>query len=223
MIQVCALEKTFRGRKVLQMPKMQMKEGNIYSIIGANGSGKSTYARMLAGILKPDGNISKNSILTPNIRIGYLPQKPYAFRVTVKKNLMLDVSDEKKANELLDRFQLSHLASTRGNRLSGGETARMALARLLMKDYDLLICDEPTAAMDVEMSLRTEKILKDYCKERKCTIMLITHSLQQAVRISDEIWFLHQGILKEKGSIDEMLHSSESIEWKQYMDYYSIH
>ena len=91
MIEACALEKTFRGRKVLQMPKMQMQEGNIYSIIGANGSGKSTYARMLAGILKSDGNISKNSILTPNIRIGYLPQKPYAFRVTVKKNLMLDV------------------------------------------------------------------------------------------------------------------------------------
>ena len=204
------------------MPEMQMEAGKIYSILGANGSGKSTYAKILAGVIRSDGNLPAHELVKPAVRIGYLPQKPYAFRATVRKNLMLGVNDRRKAEVLMDQFQLSHLAETRGNRLSGGETARMALARLLMKDYDLLICDEPTAAMDVEMSICTEAILKAYCREKRCILLIITHSLQQAARISDDIWFLHQGMLEEKGSMEEMLYSPKSDKWKQYIDYYRI-
>ena len=68
--------------------------------------------------------------------------------------------------------------------VSSGETAKMALARLLMRDYELLILDEPTAAMDVESALAAEALLSDYCRDTGAGILLVTHSLQQARRIA---------------------------------------
>ena len=139
-MKISAFTKTYEGRKVLDFPNTEVQPGKIYAIIGANGSGKSTMAKVLAGILPGD----KRGRPLNGCAIGYMPQKNYAFRMTTKNNILLNGKDMDRANRLMDAIQIRHLENKRADRLSGGETARMALIRLMMKRYDVAILDEPT-------------------------------------------------------------------------------
>ena len=152
-MKILPFSKTYEGRCVLDFPGKELQPGQIYAIIGANGSGKSTFAKILAGILPAD----KKGKLLQSGSLGYMPQKNYAFRLTTKANILLNGKDESRANALMDAIQIRHLENKRADRLSGGETARMALVRLMMRAYDLVILDEPTAAMDMETTLLSEK------------------------------------------------------------------
>ncbi len=217
-MKISHFSKTYEGRCVLDFPGMELQPERIYAIIGANGSGKSTFAKILAGILRPD----KRDRLFSGGSIGYMPQKNYAFRMSTKANLLLNGNDMARANALMDAVQICHLANKRADRLSGGETARMALARLMMKQYDLVILDEPTAAMDMETSLLAERVIVEYVKETGCTLMLVTHSLQQARRIADEVLFFHEGRLLEVGTAQQMLTSPEKDETKRFLEFYGF-
>ena len=157
-----------------------------------------------------------------NGSVGYMPQKNYAFRMSTRKNLLLNASDEKRADELLEALQMTQLRDKPAHRLSGGETARMALARLMMKNYDLVILDEPTAAMDMETTSLSEDLIVSYVRESGCALLLITHSLQQAKRIADETLYFHKGQLMEYGPSEKVLSSPEKTETKQFLDFYGI-
>ena len=217
-MKIFSFSKTYEGRTVLDFPGTEVQPGKIYAVIGANGSGKSTFAKILAGILPAD----KKSILVSGGTVGYMPQKNYAFRMTTKKNILLNGSREDRANALMDAIQLRHLESKRADRLSGGETARMALIRLMMRSYDLVLLDEPTAAMDMETTLLSEKLIVDYVKETDCALILVTHSLQQARRIADEVWYFHKGMLLEAGPKERVLSAPTIAETKQFLDFYGI-
>ena len=125
---VPAFSKTYDDVKVLDFPGMTLEKGKIYVILGANGSGKSTFAKILSGILPSD---QKKPVLTQT-GLGYLPQKSYAFRMSVKDNLLLNGNDAARADGLMQALQIQHLQHKKADRLSGGETARMALARMMM-------------------------------------------------------------------------------------------
>lgn len=202
----------------LAMPSLELEKAKIYAVIGANGSGKSTLAKVLAGVERPDGGEK----LPGDISIGYMPQKSYGFRMSVKANLCLTGGSGEKAEELMEVFGISHLAGARADRLSGGETARMALARLLMKPYELLILDEPTASMDMEATLLAEKLLKEYVKENGCSVLLISHSLSQAERMAEELIFLHKGELKERGPKNKLISAPRSSELRNFLEFYGI-
>lgn len=217
-MKISPFSKTYEGRCVLDFPGIELQPGRIYAIIGANGSGKSTFAKILAGVLRPD----KRDRLFSGGSIGYMPQKDYAFRMSAKANLLLNGNDMARANALMDAVQIRHLANKRADRLSGGETARMALARLMMKQYDLVILDEPTAAMDMEASLLAEKIIVEYVKETGCAMVLVTHSLQQARRIAGEVLYFHEGKLLEVGTAQQMLTSPEKDETKRFLEFYGF-
>ena len=122
----------------------------------------------------------------------------------------------------MEALQIRHLEHKRADRLSGGETARMALARLMMKKYDLVVLDEPTAAMDMETTLLSEKLIADYVQETGCALILVTHSLQQARRIADEVWYFHKGKLLETGSKDLVLNEPKMAETKQFLEFYGV-
>ena len=95
----------------------------------------------------------------------------------------------------MEQLKIDHLARSKAKTLSGGETAKMALARIMMKDYKVLILDEPTAAMDRDSVLLAEKLILDYKEKTGCTVVLITHSYEQAKRLSDEILNIEYGKL----------------------------
>lgn len=213
-----AFSKTYGSRKVLDFPGVELERGKIYGVIGANGSGKSTFARVLAGVLPADQPGSK---LEPGLRVGYMPQKNYAFRMSVRSNILLGGKDKARAELLMEALQIAPLADKRANRLSGGETARMALARLMMGRFDLLILDEPTAAMDMESSTLAEGLIMDCCRESGCALILVTHSLQQARRLSDEAMFFHAGRLLEQGAKDKLLYNPDEAETKRFLEFYA--
>ena len=216
-MRISAFSKTYGGRKVLDFPEIELEPGKIYAIIGANGSGKSTFGKILAGIEKPD----RKGRLT-DVSIGYMPQKNYAFRMSTQANILLGSRDYMLANKLMDDLQIDHLSLKRADKLSGGETARMALARLMMRSYDLTILDEPTAAMDMESTLLAEKVIADYVRRTHCAMILVTHSLQQARRIADEVLYFHKGNLQESGPKETILSTPGQPETRQFLDFYGI-
>ena len=218
-MRVEAFSKTYDGRKVLDFEGMELEPGKIYAVIGANGSGKSTFAKCIAGIIRPD---KKGQILEKKKSVGYMPQKSYAFSMSVEKNIALGGDDKVRAQKLMEQLQITHLAKKKGNRLSGGETARMALARVMMSPFDVMILDEPTAAMDIETSLLSEKLIMDYCKETNCALILVTHSLQQAKRVADRVLYFYKGKLMEYGEKDEVLNTPKKPETKRFLEFYGV-
>ena len=216
-MKIPALQKQYDGRMVLDTPELTLEKGKLYALLGANGSGKSTFARILAGIISSDNHRR----LPENCRVGYLPQKGYAFRTTVLKNILLGNGDEKKAQELIRDFSLEDLKRQQARSLSGGEIQRMCLARILMKTYDLLILDEPTSAMDRKSILRSEEILGER-RDGGDTILLITHSVQQASRLADEVIFLDGGKLIEQGAAGEVLHAPKMPETWEFLEFFGV-
>ncbi|MGM9660564.1 MAG: ATP-binding cassette domain-containing protein [Faecousia sp.] len=215
-MKIQAFSKTYDGVKVLDFPGMELLPGRIYAIIGANGSGKSTFAKILAGVLPAD----QKGRLRDAASVGYLPQKHYAFRMSTKRNILLGGKDPSGAGKVMDALQIRHLEKKRADRLSGGETARMALARLMMGRYDVVILDEPTAAMDMETTVSAEELILKYTRQTGCTLILVTHSLQQARRIADEVLFFHRGVLLESGTKEQVLSSPARPETRQFLDFY---
>ena len=216
-MKVPVLKKTYENKLVLSTDEFEIESGLVYAVIGANGSGKSTLAKILAGVIDADEKWK-----TPReIKVGYMPQKAYPFTMSVLRNLTLRGGCKEKARQMLDAFGISHLERSNAAELSGGETARMAMARLLMQDFDMLILDEATAAMDVTAAQQAEKALLDYHKRTGCTVLLITHSLKQARRLADKIIFLKDGKLVEFGEAD-ILDNPTQIETKEFLEFYSL-
>lgn len=215
-MKIAPFTKTYEGRRVLDFPGMTLEAGKVYAVIGANGSGKTTFGKILCKILPPD---QKGTVLDGGT-VGYMPQKNYAFRMSTRRNLLLAGKEEARAKNLMERLQLGHLALKRADKLSGGETARMALARIMMKRFDLVILDEPTAAMDMESTALTETLIRDYVEETGCALLLVTHSLQQARRLADEVLFFHKGMLLENGPKDQVLYDPQMAQTRQFLDFY---
>ncbi len=197
------LKKTYQDRIVLDLPEMELPEGKVIAVFGHNGSGKSTFGKILAGIIPADEKVR----IPEEYRVGYMSQTALPFLLSVKKNLMLNADrgkskqeNEARAMELLSFLGLEAYAGKNAKKLSGGETQRMALARILMKPYDLLILDEPTASLDREGIPLAEELIRRYHEETEGTILLITHSKEQAERMAGETLYLEDGKLKNKES-----------------------
>ena len=211
-----AFTKSYTGRVVLSLPELALPQGQITAVIGPNGSGKSTLAKILAGIERAD---EKRPILH-GVFVGYLPQKSFPFRMSTEKNILQNGNDPARARALMKELGIDALAGQSAKKLSGGETARMALCRILMKPYELLILDEPTAAMDMESTLAAEGLIRKYCTETGCAVLLITHSIGQARRASDQLLFLQGGKLIEQGRTARLLSAPQREETKHFLDFY---
>ena len=209
--------KSYGGIPALTLPELEFTPGRVCAVIGTNGSGKSTLAKTLAGVLKADDGVTP---LNRKAAVAYLPQKHYAFAMSVRRNVMLACGDRARADELMEALHISALAKRRAVTLSGGETARMALARTLLCPCDMLILDEPTAEMDMESTLTAEQLMLRHCRETGCALLLITHSLAQARRIADDALFLWEGSLCEMGEAKKVLYQPENARTRQFLEFY---
>ena len=213
-----ALTKTYGKRTVLSLPELELSEGMITAVIGPNGSGKSTFARILAGIEYAD---DRKPVIA-DINVGYLPQKSFPFRMSTEKNILQNGNDPARAKELMKALGIDDLAKQSAKKLSGGETARMALCRILMRRYDLLILDEPTTAMDMESTLAAEKLIRETCGGQGCAVLLITHSISQARRISDRVLVMNRGELAEQGDSGTVLNDPKQEQTRRFLDFYGL-
>ena len=140
--------------------------------------------------------------------------------MSTEQNLRIAANDRKREEALLSMLRLESLRKAGAHRLSGGETARMALARILMKRFDLLILDEPCAAMDMESTILAEQAVLRYREETGAAILLITHSIRQAERMGDRLLFLKEGKLAESGDCRKCFSSPATAELRTFLDFY---
>jgi ABC-type multidrug transport system ATPase subunit len=216
-MKIAACSKTYGKRTVLRCRELTLEPGQICAVVGPNGSGKSTYAKLIAGVLEPD---SAGRLVESAAEIRYMPQKSYPFRMSVEKNILLSGDDRKREEKLMEKLRLTAVSHQRAGSLSGGETAKMSLARVLMQRCDLLILDEPTAAMDMESAIIAEQLIEDYRRETGCAVLLVTHDLSQARRMASEALFFYEGELCEAGSAEVVLFHPAREETRRFLEYY---
>ncbi len=219
MIDVTATKK-YGERVVLDVENLRFEKGGVYALIGTNGSGKSTLLQCLAKIIPFKGELSGMT----DLDVAYMPQKSFAFSTSVLSNVTAPCpffkifNERAKAKRLLKKLGIQHLAKKNASRLSGGETQRVALARMLVVHHDVLLLDEPSASMDIESTLLAEEVIKDYVEETGCTLIFATHSLNQAKRLADEVVFLDGGKVVEIGYTDELLENPQDQRTKTFLD-----
>lgn len=213
------IQQRFGSRLALDVADATFERGCTYAIIGSNGSGKTTLARIVCGLLQPSVG---RRVLAPDECCAYMPQKSYAFFGTTLHNVQLGfrrgARDDVRAAQVMDALGLTALARTKAKALSGGETARMALARVLVGDATVLVLDEPTAAFDVASTLAAEKLIAAYRDEHHACILLITHSIGQARRTSERLVFLDGGRIVEEGRTAAVLENPQTSELRRFID-----
>lgn len=191
-----AMKKTYNTQVVLDIPEIEIPDGKCSVLLGHNGSGKSTLCKILAGMIPSD-----KGPVNIGLNIGFLPQSPYIFKLSVKNNVMQNYKGKDKAEglekayDLLEKLGIKELSDKKAVNLSGGEKAKLALARLLMGKYDLLVLDEPTASMDVESVPKALKLIKEYSEKTGATVLLIIHGQEYIDMISDFCFTLNAGHL----------------------------
>ena len=203
---------------------IEVGAGEVLAVMGHNGAGKSTLAEVLSGSLALDSGTVQIGNLTADAAGAFIPprgrgvamvsQNPRIFEhMTVLANVAFPLvcrgfpraQARRLAREQLRKVGCERLAARRGGQLSGGQAARVALARALVFSPRLLILDEPTAALDVEASSRVGAILVDRLKSDGTTTVLVTHDVAEAVELGTRMIVLERGRVVEDGSPAEVL------------------
>ncbi len=225
MIELRNVKKRYGTRCALDISEFHIEQGEQMAIIGPNGSGKSTLLRMLAGTIRQDEGEVRLGNLTHG-EIGYLPQKPYAFDFSVQKNVELALQGEHQSKHMaqvaLERVGLEHLKNARANRLSGGETQRMALARVIARPRKLLLLDEPTASADIQAMETIECALLDYIQQTGCTLVFSSHAPAQALRLSNMTLALDTGKIGEFGETEQVLHRPQAESTRLFLRHWNV-
>ncbi len=221
MIEIQQITKSFENDVVLAGISETIKKGEIFTIIGPSGQGKTTLLRILGLLEKPSsGQILLDGQPICDLpdahpirrRIGMVFQNPVVFRETVFDNIALglrfrgvpeDVIREKVCMKL-GEIGLCDYADRMARTLSGGEKQRIALARVLITEPDILILDEPTANLDPLSTQVIEKLIRHYNKEQGTTVILSTHDLMQGQRIADRIAVMMGGRFIQSGTMYEV-------------------
>lgn len=196
MINFGKIKKTYNGQVVLDIDNFSIEENKTYVITGSNGSGKSTLAKIIANLIPDDNNIVKSLNIEDKYLIGYLAQKPYVFDMNLEKNILINNNDKNKCESLIKKFSLEHLRGKSAKKFSGGEQQKMSLARFMMKDYDIVILDEPTSAMDENSKKTAVDIIEEYSKNK--TMIMITHDLPCVEHIADYIIKMDDGKIYDR-------------------------
>lgn len=212
MIVLQQLIKKYAGRTVLDIPAFTFLPGETYALLGPNGAGKTTLLRLLCGIAVPDsGSIRSDDAA---YSVGYLPQSPYTFSGTVAQNLVLAAQHKKTARQqipaLLESVGLDALSHANAKTLSGGESQRLALLRLLIREQSLLLLDEPTSATDIAGGDRIEAMLREKLRMHGTQLIFATHAPGQALRLATQAIVLIDGKIAESGPVDDVLHTPKS-------------
>jgi zinc transport system ATP-binding protein len=194
LIRATALSVKRQDRYLVKDASLVLEQGRIVTLIGPNGAGKTTLIRCLLGLINPDeGHIER----TPDLRIGYMPQKLHldtSLPLTVKRFLALGGKPRLKEDEVLSMTGISHLATSPMQRLSGGETQRVLLARALLRDPQLLVLDEPVQGVDVTGQAALYALIGDIARTRGCGVLLVSHDLHLVMATTDTVICLNQHI-----------------------------
>ena len=217
--------------KALDHLDLTVREGEILGILGPNGAGKTTFLNTLATLLLPDSgeveifghrSIPKNFNTVRswiNMSSGY---PNYAFSLTVEENLkfygrLYGLSGDalqRKVDEVTSLFDLQSYARRRFDELSSGTKQRLSLAKSLINDPKILFLDEPTIGLDPDVSLKTREIVLNILKQRRMTVLLTSHNMDEVESMCERVAFIQKGRIIKLAAVDELkrLHHTDDLE-----------
>jgi sulfonate transport system ATP-binding protein len=185
--------KAFGARRVFDDFSLQIHEREFVAMLGASGSGKTTLLRILAGLDKLDSG----SVLVPPVRTVVFQEPRLVPSKRVLGNVLLGLksSQEKQAAALaaLREVGLEDHLRAWPSTLSGGEAQRVALARALLREPQLMLLDEPFAALDALTRLNMQQLVVDLCRRHSPAVLLVTHDVDEAILLADRIVVIGQG------------------------------
>jgi lipopolysaccharide export system ATP-binding protein len=224
LLQARGLEKSYRGRKVVQGVSLQVAPGEVVGLLGPNGAGKTTTFNMVVGLVKPDaGEVLLGDVdLTrlpmhrrARLGVGYLPQEASIFRkLTVRQNFngvleALGVARkerEARADVLLAEYRLEKVADSRGETLSGGERRRAEVARSLLSNPRFILFDEPFAGVDPIAVGELQRLIGGL-RDRGIGVLITDHNVREALGICGRAYILSAGSILEAGTPAEIASS----------------
>lgn len=225
-LEVCDLEKSYHGRKVVDGLSFGVRAGEIVGLLGPNGAGKTTAFYMTVGLIRPD----KGSVLfqeqdvtrlpmhlRARMGMGYLAQEPSVFRnLTVEENILcilecLEISKaEKKARleELLEELHLTPLAKKMALALSGGERRRLEITRAMVTNPSFLMLDEPFANID-PISVFEVKQMIQHLSNKNISILITDHNAREIFSIVHRSYIVMDGKVRISGTVEDLVTNEE--------------
>lgn len=237
MIRVENLNKRYGDNEVLKKIDLDVKQGEVISVIGPSGSGKSTFLRCINGLEEITGghiHVDEFDIADPHInidlirqRVGMVFQSFNLFpHLTVIENITLapvtlkkmtkDQAKE-KAEQLLKKVGLSEKGDVYPSSLSGGQKQRVAIARALAMEPEAILFDEPTSALDPEMVGEVLQVMKDLAKEGM-TMIVVTHEMGFAREVCNRVIFMADGEVVEQGKPEELFGNPKHDRTKAFLN-----
>lgn len=212
------------GRSVLHLDDLAVLRGERLAVLGPNGAGKTTLLRLLAAVEPPSrgriliaerdpAGLAATELLALRRRIAYVTQAPALLAGTVLRNVELPLrwrgvakrDRRERALAALERIGAAHLAGRRSSALSGGETQRVALARAMAPNPDVLLLDEPAAALDAEARAGFLTDVERALGNRRTTVVHVTHRVEDAIRLADRVAVLVEGRLRQVATVPDIL------------------
>ena len=216
-VQMEHINKTFDGFRASNDVSFGVEKGQLAALLGPSGSGKTTILRMIAGLDKPDsGDIMINDMRVNDLPgskrgIGFVFQNYALFRyMTVADNIAFGLEVQKKSKkairsrveELLELISMQDLGKRYPHQLSGGQRQRVAFARALAPNPQLLLLDEPFAAIDAKVRRELRTWLKEMISRVGITSLFVTHDQEEAMEVADTIIVTNQGRIEQIGTPD---------------------
>ena len=228
LVEVKNLKKNYGSKEAVKNISFEIKENEILGRLGPNGSGKTTTIGMMLGLLKPsngeiliDGKkIEENRIETLQ-KINFIsPYIELPKKLTVKQNLVVycklyNVLDIKGRIEyLIEELRLNDLLNRVTGELSSGQKNRVSLAKALINDPSVLLLDEPTASLDPEIGDYVRSFLENYKKEKKISILLASHNMNEVTRLCRTVLMMKDGVIIDQGKPEELIkkHGRQNLE-----------
>ena len=228
LVEVKNIKKNYGKNEAVKGISFNIKEDEILGLLGPNGSGKTTTIGMLLGLLKPtSGEILINSQKIEGNRIEILEQinfiSPYIElpkKLTVKQILtvygkLYKINNINERIEFLsEKLRLGGLLNSITGELSSGQKNRVSLAKALINEPKVLLLDEPTASLDPEVGDFVRSFLEDYKKEKKISILLASHNMNEVNRLCKSILMMKDGIIIDEGNPKELInkHGRKNLE-----------
>ena len=237
IVKVNGLRKRFGANEVLKGIDLDVNQGEVIAIIGKSGSGKSTLLRCINGLETfEDGKLSVDNqpLLHGNAaamralrqRVGMIFQSFNLFpHLSVGRNVMLAPTLVKKRNtveaavlakKLLARVGLAEKFDAKPEQLSGGQQQRVAIARALAMEPAVLLCDEITSALDPELVGEVLRVVESLAEDGM-TLLMVTHEMSFARKVSDRLVFMHAGRIHEMGPPAQLFGDPQTAELKQFL------
>lgn len=236
ILEVKNLSKHFGNHHVLKDINLKINEGDVVTIIGSSGSGKTTLLRCLNLLNEPDSGqiiFNENDLMDPTTNLDALRMKIgmvfQSFNLFNNKNVienctlapikLLNMTKEDAnllALKFLDKVGLKDFAYKRIDTLSGGQKQRVAIARALCMNPSIMLFDEPTSALNPELTGEVLQVMKDLVHEGM-TMIIVTHEMQFAKEVSNRIIFMDQGYIVEEGSPKQIFNQPKEERTKSFL------